>query len=204
MKTILDLDRNVENQNKFKKLTEEKINLEKKIEIMETKINELTILNEKLEQELISSNNINEKLKETNIKTNELLNETLAKNESLLDRNIMLTKTKQELIEDYDKKINQLSIPKKEFDEQIELKNNQIKKLTILTKKQKNQINRLTTLTNKQKDQINRTQKTLKNQVKQQDQIINEYESSNSWKITKPLRKMNVIRNTNSKNNAEE
>ena len=96
-------------------------------------------------------------------------------NKKLLNRSITLTKSKHEhylLYKEQTQKLNEITKEKNSLGKKVEKNNKDISDLKALTKKQEEEINLLKTVNEKNTSKIA------------------EYESSHSWKITKPIRKV--------------
>ena len=118
-------------ENKLIEINNQKLELQEKIKKMEIQHNELTTLNNELKQKLNISYNEVTCQKDINETNNKFIEELQSKNESLLNRTIILTKTKLELIKNQDNKIQEINKQK------IELE----KKINELTAQKKNIIN---------------------------------------------------------------
>lgn len=180
-----------------KKLEKTNKKLEQIIETKNNELKELKELNNQQNQQLNISKKKIINLKETNKRKEKLLKKEQSKNEVALDRIVLLTKTKLELSKKQDNEINKI---KDNLENQLSNKNKQIKELEDLNKKNEEQIEIINVkysdiiVTNKHyEEQIFTTKKTIEKQketIEKQSSEINKLKSSNSWKITGPLRKI--------------
>ena len=152
---------NIEKNNTILKLRNEKTKLKQTNLEKENKIKQLT--NEKIM--------LYQVIDEKDIVISNISNE----NKKLLNRSITLTKSKHEhyrLYKEQTQKLNEITKEKNSLGKKVEKNNKDLSDLKALTKKQEEEINLL------KKDNEKNTSK------------IAEYESSHSWKITKPMRKV--------------
>ena len=165
------------NQLTNEKITLNELNIEKNKTILKLRNEKTKLKQTNLEKENKIKQLTNEKIMlyqvidEKDMMISNISNE----NKKLLNRSITLTKSKHEhylLYKEQTQKLNEITKEKNSLGKKVEKNNKDISDLKALTKKQEEEINLLKTVNEKNTSKIA------------------EYESSHSWKITKPIRKV--------------
>ena len=167
---------NLEKTNRIQQLTQEKTerqqNNKEKDKIIQQLIQEKTTLNNiSMEKNKTIHQLTQEKVKlyEVNDQKDDLINELSTQNDVLSNRAKTLTKSKKELYDTYVEQLVQLE----EMGQKIEKNNVKLSELEVLKKHQENELI------------------MLKQSLETEQNKVNEFKSSNSWKITQPLRNFN-------------
>ena len=176
---IVERDENNLLKDRNQSLSKTKVKLEDKYQSQIKKlVDEKLILqqnNKKKDDVIQELNNEKRIIMDFNDEKDSIISDLTSKNDSLLERSTLLTRTKKELQEDYELQIKATS----DLESQIEIMNTKLSDFICINNKQSRELHDLRNMIKCQKDIIDNNNKK-----------IQEYESSYIWKITKLKKKI--------------